>query len=149
MLGRWTNLARDIADEARGTTESDKQWLELNNARTLITTWGDRDAAESGGLRDYSYREWGGMLKDFYYKRWKAFFDARDNGSTSPNWFDNDWSWAHDASLSYSNQPIGNTADVASNLFTKYFITLQLNNGSNYHLFRYMNTKTEDRKSVV
>lgn len=140
MLGRWTNLARGIADEASGTTESDKRWLELNNARTLITTWGDRDAAEYGGLRDYSYREWGGMLKDFYYKRWKAFFDARDNGSALPNWFENDRSWAQDASLSYSNQPTGNTADVASKLFTKYFITLQLNNGSNYHLFRYMNT---------
>lgn len=140
MLGRWTNLARGIADEANGTTESDKQWLELNNARTLITTWGDRNASEYGGLRDYSYREWGGMLKDFYYKRWKAFFDARDNGTSQPDWFDNDWSWAHDASLSYSNQPQGNTADVASALFTKYFITLQLNDGSNYHLFRYMNT---------
>lgn len=140
MLGRWTNLARNIAGEVNGTTESDKQWLELNNARTLITTWGNRDASESGGLRDYSYREWSGMLKDFYYKRWKAFFDARDNGATLPDWFDNAWSWAHDASLSYSNQPVGNTADVASDLFTKYFITFQLNDGSNYHLFRYIDT---------
>ena len=85
MLGRWTNLARGIADEEKGTSESDKQWLELNNARTLITTWGDQNASEWGGLRDYSYREWGGMLKDFYYKRWKTFFDNRDNGKEQPN----------------------------------------------------------------
>lgn len=140
MLGRWTNMARNIADEANGTTESDKQWLELNNARTLITTWGENSNSEGAGLRDYSYREWGGMLKDFYYKRWKAFFDNRDNGSTLPNWFDNDWAWAHDASLSYSNQPTGNTADVATKLFGKYFITVSPANANSRCFYRYMST---------
>lgn len=140
MLGRWTNMARNIADEAKGTTESDKQWLELNNARTLITTWGENSNSEGAGLRDYSYREWGGMLKDFYYKRWKAFFDNRDNGTTLPNWFDNDWAWAHDASLSYSNQPTGNTADVATKLFGKYFITVSPANASSRCFYRYIST---------
>lgn len=140
MLGRWTNMARGIADEAAGTTESDKQWLELNNARTLITTWGNWNNSEEAGLRDYSYREWGGMLKDFYYNRWKAFFDNRDNGTTLPKWFDNDWAWAHNASLSYSNQPTGNTADVATELFAKYFIALSPANSSNRFLYRYMNS---------
>lgn len=140
MLGRWTNMARNIADEANGTTESDKQWLELNNARTLITTWGGNSNSEGAGLRDYSYREWGGMLKDFYYKRWKAFFDNRDNGTTLPNWFDNDWAWAHNASLSYSNQPTGNTADVATKLFGKYFITVSPANASSRCFYRYMST---------
>lgn len=140
MLGRWTNMARNIADEANGTTESDKQWLELNNARTLITTWGENSNSEGAGLRDYSYREWGGMLKDFYYKRWKAFFDNRDNGTTLPNWFDNDWAWAHDASLSYSNQPTGNTADVATELFGKYFITVSPANASSRCFYRYIST---------
>lgn len=140
MLGRWTNMARNIADEANGTTESDKQWLELKNARTLITTWGGNSNSEGAGLRDYSYREWGGMLKDFYYKRWKAFFDNRDNGTTLPNWFDNDWAWAHNASLSYSNQPTGNTADVATELFGKYFITVSPANASSRCFYRYMST---------
>lgn len=140
MLGRWTNMARNIADEVNGTTESDKQWLELNNARTLITTWGENSNSEGAGLRDYSYREWGGMLKDFYYKRWKAFFDNKDNGTTLPNWFDNDWAWAHDASLSYSNQPTGNTADVATELFGKYFITVSPANASSRCFYRYIST---------
>lgn len=140
MLGRWTNMARNIADEANGTTESDKQWLELNNARTLITTWGGNSNSEGAGLRDYSYREWGGMLKDFYYKRWKAFFDNKDNGTTQPNWFANDWAWAHDVSLSYSNQPTGNTADVATELFGKYFITVSPANASSRCFYRYMST---------
>ena len=50
MLGRWTQMARGIADEVAGTTEADRQWLELNNARTLITTWGNRNSSEWGGL---------------------------------------------------------------------------------------------------
>lgn len=140
MLGRWTNMARNIADEANGTTESDKQWLELNNARTLITTWGENSNSEGAGLRDYSYREWGGMLKDFYYKRWKAFFDNKDNGTKQPDWFSNDWAWAHNASLSYSNQPTGNTADVATELFGKYFITVSPANASSRCFYRYIST---------
>lgn len=91
-------------------------------------------------MRDYSYREWGGMLKDFYYKRWKAFFDNKDNGTKQPDWFSNDWAWAHDASLSYSNQPTGNTADVATELFGKYFITVSPANASSRCFYRYIST---------
>ena len=140
MLGRWTTMARAIADEAEGTTEADRQWLELNNARTLITTWGNETASEAGGLRDYSYREWAGMLKDFYYPRWKAFFSHRDNGTALPNWFANDWQWAHNASLSYSNQPVGNTREVAAQLLGKYFATLTKADASPYYIYRHMAT---------
>ena len=121
MLGRWTNLARGIADEMPGTTKADKDWLELDNARTLITTWGNRNASNYGGLRDYSYREWGGMMKDYYYPRWKTYFD---NMSASHDWFAMEWEWAHNAKLSYSDQPVGETADVAAELFSKYFLAL-------------------------
>ncbi len=130
MLGRWTNMARGIADEASGTTESDRQWLELDNARTLITTWGGRDASENGGLRDYSYREWNGMLKDFYYDRWKTFFTNLDAGKAQPDWFDHDWKWAHNAVLSYSDTPKGNTAEVAQRLLNTYFTTFALADGT-------------------
>ena len=135
QLGRWTNMARDIANEVSGTTEADKQWLELNNARTLITTWGDRNASE-GGLRDYSYREWGGMMKDFYYPRWKAFFDNREKGEAQPDWFTHDWNWAHNAQLSYSSTPMGNTAEVANALFAKYFAVVTLANDKTYYAYR-------------
>lgn len=140
MLGRWTNMARGIADEAEGTTEADRQWLELNNARTLISTWGDENSSEGSGLRDYSYREWAGMMKDFYYPRWQAFFNNRDNGKVLPNWFANDWKWAHNASLSYSDQPTGNTAEVAARLLGKYFATLQKTDGTPYYIYRYLAT---------
>lgn len=113
MLGSWTEMARAIADEINGTTDDDKNWLELNNARTLITTWGDEVNANQGGLRDYSYRAWGGMLKDFYYPRWKYFFD---NNLQEPEggWFEMERKWALDESLRYSNEPQGDVKEKSA-----------------------------------
>ena len=148
MLGRWTTMARGIADEASGTTESDRQWLELDNARTLISTWGGRDASEDGGLRDYSYREWAGMLRDYYYDRWKKFFDALDNGTSTPDWFEHDWNWAHNTSLTYSDEPSGNTVEVASRLLPKYFLTLSTEDGTAYRASRFFETDATDAFSV-
>ena len=138
ILGRWTQLARGIADEVSGTTDADKNWLELNNARTLITTWGDRDQANGGGLRDYSYRMWGGMMKDYYYPRWKYFFDNDLNGT---DWFDMEWKWAHNTggtTYSYANTTTGDTKAVAEKLFGKYFIPITVNDGSKYFVYRTM-----------
>lgn len=70
MVGRWIAQARALGTNAQ---ESDHyEW----NARTQITIWGNRDAAERGGLREYAHKEWNGVLRDFYYPRWKAYFDA-------------------------------------------------------------------------
>ena len=69
-LGRWTGQARNL-----GTTTKEKDLYEWN-ARVQITTWGNRACADKGGLRDYANKEWQGILKDFYYYRWKIYFDA-------------------------------------------------------------------------
>ena len=119
MLGQWTQMARAIADEVEGTTESDKDWLELNNARTLITTWGDEVNANQGGLRDYSYRAWGGMLKDFYYPRWEYFFE-NDLQSPKEGWFIMERNWAFDKSLNYSDEPQGDTKKVLKKIWKRY-----------------------------
>ncbi len=115
MVGKWTQMARDIANESSGTTESDKNWLELNNARTLITTWGERNNSEGGGLRDYSYRQWNGMLKDYYRPRWEKFFAGQN-----VDWYANDHAWAMNASVSYSNVASGNTHTKAGELLRRY-----------------------------
>ncbi|MBQ2298751.1 MAG: alpha-N-acetylglucosaminidase, partial [Bacteroidaceae bacterium] len=111
LLGTWTEMARAIADEVEGTTESDCDWLELENARTLITTWGEEVNANRGGLRDYSYRQWAGMLKDFYLPRWEYFFN---NNMTSPpgGWFEMERQWALDKTLRYSDTPKGDAKEV-------------------------------------
>ena len=54
MVGRWIKQARSIATNA---AEADHyEW----NARTQITVWGNRQAAEQGGLREYAHKEWSG-----------------------------------------------------------------------------------------
>lgn len=144
-LGEWVQMARHIADEAKGTTEADRQWLELDNARTLITTWGSRAASEDGGLRDYSYREWAGMLKDFYYPRWKKFFVCLENREEQPDWFASDWAWAHNASLTYSDRAVGSTSSVAKKLLSHYFIPLAYDGQHTYYLSRHICNEVEDK----
>lgn len=69
-LGSWIEAARSI-----GSTPEEKDLYEWN-ARTQITTWGNRDCADKGGLRDYANKEWQGLLKDFYYPRWQMWWKA-------------------------------------------------------------------------
>ena len=69
-VGHWTQAALNA-----GTTAEEKKLYEWN-ARVQITTWGNRYCADTGGLRDYAHKEWQGLLKDFYYVRWKSYFDA-------------------------------------------------------------------------
>ena len=80
-VGHWTQDAVNA-----GVTPEEKKLYEWN-ARVQITTWGNRYCADTGGLRDYAHKEWQGLLKDFYYPRWKAYFDALDaqmKAQTSP-----------------------------------------------------------------
>lgn len=59
---------------ALGATPSEQDMLE-RNARVQISTWGQREAADRGGLHDYAHREWSGMLSSLYAKRWQIWFD--------------------------------------------------------------------------
>lgn len=70
MVGGWIRSARNL-----GLNEQERNHYEWN-ARVQITTWGNRSAAEYGGLREYAHKEWNGVLADFYYPRWKAYFEA-------------------------------------------------------------------------
>ena len=69
-LGHWTQAAIQC-----GITPEEQHFYEWN-ARVQITTWGNRYCADTGGLRDYAHKEWQGLLRDFYYPRWKTYFDA-------------------------------------------------------------------------
>lgn len=111
-VGYWTEQARKI-----GETEEEKQLYEWN-ARVQVTTWGNRLAADEGGLRDYSHREWAGLLKDFYYKRWKAYFEIlarRLEGTEAEDidWYAFEEPWTHQQD-SYSAQPQGNVVETAA-----------------------------------
>lgn len=89
-LERWTSLARNIADEADGTTNNDRNWLEWN-ARTQVSVW----SKGNNGLNDYSNRCWAGLIKDFHYPRWKYFFE-NNGGIKDGNWFTSEYAWTVD-----------------------------------------------------
>lgn len=120
-LERWISSARGICDEVDGTTEEDRDWMEWN-ARTLVSVWGPEGAAEQGHLHDYSNRQWGGLLKDFYLPRWETFFEALENGRPVPDsheWFSIENEWAHRTGM--PERKYENPADIAEDLYMKYF----------------------------
>lgn len=138
-LGNWTQTARDAAAEVQGATTATPDWYELDNARTIITTWGDRGPSE-WGLRDYSYRSWQGLLKDYYYPRWVYYF-SHDCTAPSAGWFYSEWNWAHELEGTwganakgtqmkaertyYSPTAEGNTVEEAKKLLTKYILPVR------------------------
>lgn len=69
-LDEWLAAARSLSDDPARRTFN--EW----NARTLITVWGPRPAADDGGLHDYSQRVWGGLLGSYYLPRWEHYFET-------------------------------------------------------------------------
>lgn len=117
-LGKWTTSARNLA---KNRQKSHQNWLEYN-ARVQITTWGDANAANIGKLRDYSNREWGGLLKDFYYQRWKIYFDALERNLPVPeNWYPFEIQWITNFSKPYSEKSKGNTLKISEEILNRFF----------------------------
>ncbi len=108
MVGPW--LERAWSWEAMGCGPHEfYTW----NARTLITTWGDRKSANAGGLHDYAHREWEGMLRDFYYPRWAHFFDALKAGEApDTDYYPMEEAWAK-ANNPYDTAPWTDPIDMA------------------------------------
>ena len=118
LLGRWLNDARRW-----GKSRPEQDRLEWN-ARRVITMWGQRPL-----IRDYSRREWSGMLTGFYLKRWEKFYAALAPTLTAGGSFDQaafdrelqDWErhWA-DELEKYPVRPRGNSLAVSRRLWSKY-----------------------------
>jgi len=118
-VGRWIEQARNL-----GTTPEEKDLYEWN-ARVQITTWGNRVCANDGGLRDYAHKEWNGLLKDFYYKRWAAYWqtlqdvlDGKPMVELDYYAMEEPWTLAHNP---YASQPEGDCVSVAKEIFNKVF----------------------------
>lgn len=114
-VGRWLESARNL-----GSTEEEKDWYEWN-ARVQITTWGNRVAADDGGLHDYAHREWNGLLRDFYYLRWKTWLDEQlksfEGGQPKAIDFyalEEPWTLKHN---SYASETEGNPVDIACEIY--------------------------------
>lgn len=118
-VGTWIARARSL-----GNTSEEKDLYEWN-ARVQITTWGNRLAADEGGLRDYAHREWNGILKDFYYMRWKTWFDYQtrllDGKKTAAiDFYAIEEPWTKQTNP-YSNEPEGDCIPTVQRIFAEIF----------------------------
>jgi alpha-N-acetylglucosaminidase len=122
LLGNW------LADARRwGKTQAERDRLEWN-ARRVLTMWGEQTE-----IRDYSRRQWSGMLTGFYLPRWERFFAAADAALASGASFDEaafdrglqDWErrWA-DQHESYPTRTRGDAIQVSHRLWEKYHLEL-------------------------
>ncbi|HVV06184.1 MAG TPA: alpha-N-acetylglucosaminidase TIM-barrel domain-containing protein [Puia sp.] len=134
LLGKWIREAR-----ACGVTPSESDLYE-KNARDLVTLWGDKES----GLREYSCRQWSGLIRGFYKPRWELFFrrlGAALAAGQEMDWkaFDaevKDWEWqwvnGHDP---YAAGPSGDAVQVAVALYKKYSAMMQEPVASNDGIF--------------
>ena len=116
-VGTWIEKARNL-----GTTPEEKDLYEWN-ARVQVTTWGNRVAADEGGLRDYAHKEWNGLLRDFYYNRWKVWIDrqkAQLNGVPvkAIDFYAIEEPWTKQTNP-YSSQAEGDVIEVAKEVYAK------------------------------
>lgn len=116
-VGTWIEQARNL-----GTTPEEKDLYEWN-ARVQITTWGNRTAADRGGLRDYAHKEWNGLLRDFYYNRWKVWLEqqkAQLNGAPAEkiDFYALEEPWTKQTNP-YASQAEGDAIEVAKEIYAK------------------------------
>jgi alpha-N-acetylglucosaminidase len=131
---RWLHLM-DLQDQLLGSSRFFLvgTWLEfvppwastpeeaarLNyDARSILTTWGDRKASEGAELHDYGNKDWAGLTHDYYRLRWQTYFASLDaelstGVSGKPvDWFESGDAWNHD-SHAYPSRPHGDSYVIA------------------------------------
>ena len=95
MLGGWLKKAKTLAEPFDDFTRKIFEF----NARAQITTWGgSRQIAEDGKLRDYSNKQWSGLTRDFYLKRWESWIRVmtghlKGQNVPEPDFFDFEINW--------------------------------------------------------
>ena len=119
LLGKWIGEAR-----RNGITPAEKDLYE-KNARDIITLWGDKES----GLREYSCRQWSGLINGFYKPRWELFFHYLDRSLATGKEMDRaafdrevkDWEWkwvnSHDP---YDDRVKGDAVGVSMEIYRKY-----------------------------
>ena len=123
LMGKWIADAR-----AFGVNEAEKLYYE-QNARCLLTTWGERDAE----LNDYANRMWAGLMAGYYGKRWQMFFDAVNDAFDAGEKFDEvqqkalhnritafEESWWRNCIGDYNSIPKGDPLEIVKRVYLKY-----------------------------
>lgn len=115
LLGHWL-----AAVDPWASTPEERARLNYD-ARSILTTWGDRKASEGASLHDYGNKDWAGLTRDYYRLRWATYFNALDEqlrtGTVAKpiDWFAMGDAWNH-ATQHYPDQPVGDAYDVATRI---------------------------------
>ncbi|MBR8535889.1 alpha-N-acetylglucosaminidase [Carboxylicivirga sediminis] len=115
LLGSWLEKAKKRAQSQSEMTNFEE------NARRLITVWTN----EKHVVNDYAYREYSGLLNDYYRERWRMFIDyARGvldgNDPRIPDFFSFEEKWVL-SDEEYPSEAQENELDVVYYLGMKYF----------------------------
>jgi alpha-N-acetylglucosaminidase len=115
LVGAW--LA-DVEPWASGHEESARLKID---ARSILTTWGDRKASEGADLHDYGNKDWAGLTRDYYRARWQMYFESLDQElrtgrhGDAIDWFALGDAWNHDTQP-YSDRPHGDAYAIAKRI---------------------------------
>lgn len=120
LLGSWLEDAKRW-----GGNDGERARLEWN-ARRIITLWG------INSIRDYAWKEWSGLVNDFYARRWALFFQHQQAALDSGKPFEPascakairafEETWCNER-ITFPTKPSGDSIAEARRIFTKYFTT--------------------------
>jgi alpha-N-acetylglucosaminidase len=96
----WFRFDTWLKQAAASATTPEEKKNNLLNALMLVTYWGGTDPKEDN-LHEYAYKEWGGLVKDFYKVRWQLYFqqlrERLKGGSPAPiDFFHWERNWVRD-----------------------------------------------------
>jgi Alpha-N-acetylglucosaminidase (NAGLU) tim-barrel domain/Alpha-N-acetylglucosaminidase (NAGLU) C-terminal domain/Alpha-N-acetylglucosaminidase (NAGLU) N-terminal domain len=115
LVGAWLATVRPWA-----STPDEAARLDYD-ARSILTTWGDRKASEGADLHDYGNKDWAGLTRDYYRARWQTYFASLGTElrtgvhGDAIDWFALGDAWNHDTQ-SYSDRPHGDAYAVARHI---------------------------------
>jgi len=115
LLGAWLAYVQPWA-----STPAERARLNYD-ARSILTTWGDRKASEDAHLHDYGNRDWAGLTRDYYRARWAAYFhsleeELRTSRPAPPiDWFALGEAWNR-GTQRYAERPRGDPYRIATRI---------------------------------
>ncbi len=113
LLGTWLAPVASWADSS-----TERAQLE-HDARSLLTTWGDRSASVGAHLHDYGNKDWAGLTRSYYRVRWARYFDtlnqelATGTPAQTIDWFAIGEAW-NEGRESYPARAVGDSYAVAT-----------------------------------
>jgi len=115
LVGTWLGYVTPWASTAA-------ELARLNyDARSILTSWGDRKASDSANLHDYGNKDWAGLTRDYYRVRWATYFRALDDElrtgrpAVPIDWFALAEAWNR-GTQHYPDQPHGDGRVVAERI---------------------------------